>query len=321
MHASAASRIIAVANDEPIEGWTLPPRDFASALGRAGVPLVHQQRSGVARALYRALARAGLLRPISASRGVCIAPIAWANVGPAYPAAFRRELVPWIFDCWGPQFPAWERALRSQRCRLAFFSARAAADHFRNVIPGLDCRWLPEACDPARYSPGTPLHQRAIHVLELGRKHEPVHNAIRGPLEQAGKKHIYSLDGANTVLFSGVEALYAGLGDTAVALCYPKTVTHPAAAGGVETLTQRYFEVMGSGALAVGVSPAELRDLFGFDPVIPIDMRDPAGQLLEILANLHAHQAHADRCRARLLEVGTFDSRARDLLRVLSERP
>lgn len=310
-------------NDEPAEGWTLPPKLLGEALARAGVRPLHRQRTNLSRKMARAWSRTPLFRPFRRAGGRAggvIAPMCWGFDSFAFPDAMWRTLIPWGFDCWGPEFPRWEATLRRQRVPLAFFSARNAAEHFARAIQGLETVWLPEACDPSRFTPATPLHERAIKVLELGRKFERVHEKIREPLRARGHRHVYSLDGANTVLFAGLDALYAGLGDTAIALCFPKSVTHPEKAGGVETMTQRYLEFIGSGTLAVGTSPREIVDLFGFDPVVALDEKDPAGQILAMLDDLPAWQAHADRARARLLEVGTFDARARTMLAHLAQR-
>jgi hypothetical protein len=179
---------------------------------------------------------------------------------------------------------------------------------------------LPEACDPSRFDARKPLAARSLTVLELGRKLERVHARIVGPLREAEVAHRFATRGSSTILFPGVDGLYAGLADTAIALCYPKSDTHPDQAGGVETMTQRYLEFIGSGCLAVGRAPRELVDLFGFDPVIALDESDPAGHILAIARDLARWQAHADRCRARLLEVGTFDARAASMLAVLRQR-
>lgn len=317
--------LVVMMNDEPVEGWTLPPRLLGEALARAGVRPLHRQRTKLSRKVARGFVRTPLFRPMrgksaAAGGGGVIAAMCWASDSFAFPDALWRTLVPWCFDCWGPEFARWEAVLRRHRVALAFFSARDAANHFARAIPGMETVWLPEACDASRFMPGTPLHERSIKVLELGRKFERVHERIREPLREHGHRHVYSLDGANTVLFAGLDALFAGLGDTAMALCFPKTVTHPKKAGGVETMTQRYLEFIGSGTLAIGTSPREIVDLFGFDPVIALDETDPAGQILAILDDLPAWQAHADRARARLLEVGTFDTRARTMLEELGRR-
>lgn len=324
--------LVVMMNDEPVEGWTLPPKLLGEALARAGVRPLHRQRTPLSRTLARAFVRTPLFRPnlfrpslfrpfgTPKGSGGVIAPMCWGFDSFAFPDAMWRTLIPWGFDCWGPEFPRWEATLRKHKVPLAFFSARDAANHFARAISGLETIWLPEACDARLFSPQKPLAERSIKVLELGRKLERVHEKIREPLRERGHTHVYSLDGANTVLFAGVEALYKGLGDTALALCFPKSVTHPDKAGGVETMTQRYLEFIGSGTLPIGSSPREIVDLFGFDPVIALDERDPAAQILAILDDLPKWQAHADRARARFLEVGTFDTRAKAMLEHLAQR-
>ncbi|WP_200382537.1 hypothetical protein [Thiococcus pfennigii] len=74
-------------------------------------------------------------------------------------------------------------------------------------------------------------------------------------------------------------------------------------------MTQRYLEAIGSGCLIVGESPQEIIDLFGFDPVIPVDWKNPVKQLFNVLKSIESYQEHVDRCRLRFLEVGTFSSR------------
>jgi len=312
-------------SDGPEEGWTLPPKLFAEAVARAGVRALHRQRSHASRKIARVICKTGLVHVYGnghteSSRGGAIAPMCWGWDSMAFPDALWRTLIPWCFDCWGPEYARWEAAFRRHRVPLAFFSARQCAEHFANAIPEMETIWLPEACDPKRYSPELPLAQRSLHVLELGRKLEAVHSKIATPLRAMNAKHVFSLDGANTVLFKGLDALYKGLGDTVIGLCYPKVLTHPDKAGGVETMTQRYLEFIGSGCLAVGTSPREIVELFGFDPVITLDMNDPARQIISILGDLPRWQAHADRSRARLLEVGTFDARARAMLGVLAKK-
>jgi hypothetical protein len=225
-----------------------------------------------------------------------------------------------MFDCWGPQFPEWEALLRRHKVRLAFFTARAAAEHFARLIPGLKTHWLPEAQELSLLHPDRPLAQRSVHVLEMGRKFQTIHDKIREPLNKAGKTHVYDPPGGRSAsAVPGLDKLYERMGDSAVVICYPKTITHPDGAGGVETVTQRYLETIGSGSLVVGHCPRELEDLLGFNPVIELSKDDPAAHLLDVLGSLDRYQPIADLARAKMLEVGGFDARAIEMLRVIEE--
>lgn len=312
--------VVVLWDDQPPSTLNLLSKGMQDALAELGVPRARRRRTRAAQLLARVLGRAGLVRPLVARpRGRSITALAWASHAPLVPDAYWRRMIPWIWDCWGPQFPRWEALLRTHRIDTAFFTARDAARHFARTIPGLRSHWLPEACDPAKYRPEQPLAARGIHVLEAGRKHEAVHRRIRGPLADAGRSHRFALDGTRTPIFEGADAYFRGLGDTAIMLCFPKSVTHPDEAGGVETVTQRYFESIGSGCLTVGLCPGELRDLFGFDPVITLSGGDPAGHLLELLADIGSFQPHVERCRRRLQEVGSFRTRARQMLAMLTD--
>ena len=78
------------------------------------------------------------------------------------------------------------------------------------------------------------------------------------------------------VLFSSrhpdeLKDLVAGLANSRVSICFPQSITNPERCGKVETVTLRYFESMASKCLIVGKCPLELRDLFGYNPVIEVD--------------------------------------------------
>lgn len=309
---------------QPVNTINLLMHGLQEALIRAGVPAIRRERSRLGQAVASAVSRAKIMRPIGRRRRAMVGFVAWGSDSAVFPDAFWNELAPWIFDCWGPQFPRWEALLRRHRVRDAFFSARQAASHFERVIPGLRTHWLPEATEPRWLHPEKPLIERGTRVLEMGRSFARVHDAITEPLAARGVRHVYQRPGG-PFLFEGVDGLYRGIGDTAVMICYPKSTTNPEGAGGIETATQRYFESIGSRCIIAGECPAELRDLFGFDPVIALPAGGEAEALLEIVNNLGSYQAHVDRAYARLLEVGTFEARARELLetwaRVRGDRP
>lgn len=138
---------------------------------------------------------------------------------------------------------------------------------------------------------------------------------------------MYSAGGSEKPIYPTLDSLYQAFADTIISICYPKSITHPhgaqwaahpaCAAGTVQTLTQRYFETIGSGALAVGTCPRELSDLFGFNPVIELSLTDPAGHILEILKDPGVYQSHVEKCRVRLTETCTFAHRAKALVDAL----
>ncbi len=205
---------------------------------------------------------------------------------------------------------------RRHAIKDCFITSRQARDEFARTNTGIKFHWLPEATDPAQWSPRKLLHDRQIDVLELGRKHDNYHNAIVEALHSANKRHLYQPDSVQLV-FRTQDDLVSGYGDTKIAVCFPRSVTHPELAGGIETLTQRYFEAMASRCLIVGKCPEELSDLWGYNPIVEVDWCDPAEQLLSILENLDEYQSLVDKNHRRCLEIGTWNLRARTVMDVL----
>ena len=290
------------------------------SLAAAGVPAVQNARSGPVRALARALARAGMIRRIAdLSPTAYFAPIVNVSEGRLFPQAYFAEIVVYAFDCWPAFYRRWERLFRRHRMRLAFFSARASAEHFRARIPEMECLWQPEAVEPALYRGDKPLAERSIDVLELGRRWDPYHDKIVVPLAKAARVHRFQAT-PTQIIYPTFEEMVAGLGDAKVSVCFPSSLTHPHRSGDVETVTHRYFESMASRCVIVGRCPRELSDLFGYNPVIEADENDPAGQLEAILRDPSAHAELVERNHRRTLEVGTWDTRVKTILELLRER-
>ena len=269
--------------------------------------------------LSRALKKTRLLRNFIKIPGRSyIVPVPRLSEGNAFPICYFRDVVTWSFDCWPDKYEAWEAFFRRHRIRTAFISAKAAAEEMDRRLGDTRIVWLPEAADPAEYLPHKPLVAREIVVLELGRKADAYHDLIREHLYDRGLKHLYvGATGQN--IFGSRDDLAAGLGDTKISVCFPASLTHPQRSGGLETVTHRYFESIASSCLVVGRAPSELIELFGYNPVVEADLADPVAQLEDLLQNLDRYQEFVDDNYARLLEVGTWAARARQLLEHLAE--
>ncbi len=234
----------------------------------------------------KVLSRAGLLRNLSRnSQRIYLAPL----MGPAeyrlFPHSYFSETVVYCFDCWPSYYERWEAMFRRHRIRLAFFSAQQSAAHFAEQIPQMRSVWLPEATDPAAYDHRRPLRERGIDVLEVGRRYELWHQQVANGLHQKGLVHLFE-NPRGQLVFPTRERYAQGLGNSRISVCFPASLTTPERAGGVETVTHRYFEAMASGCLILGHCPQELLDLFGYNPVIEANMEASLEQLLAILTNI-----------------------------------
>ena len=300
--------------------WTYPVLGLEQALAAAGVRTIINQSSNSLRLLTRAMAQAGMVRNFwKSGKNIYLAIL----MGPAeyrlFPICYAKEAVVYCFDCWPAKYGRWEAFFRRNRIKLSFFSARRSAEYFSNSIPEMNSLWLPEAVDPKAYNNSRSLEGRSIDVLELGRRNDLFHQAISQHLKENHRVHLYEKE-KGQIIFPTREAMVNGLSDSKISVCFPSSMTHPERSGDVETVTYRYFEAMASGCLVLGKCPQELLDLFGYNPVIEADQEDPYGQIDEILSAPGRYQDLVYRNYQRLLEVGTWRSRANYMIDVIKQQ-
>lgn len=227
-----------------------------------------------------------------------------------FPTSLWTRFIPYFFDCWEPVFSRWESFFRRNRTALAFLTARDAAEHFQARFPSRRFLWLPESVDPAAHRCDVPLADRTIDVLELGRKYDQFHIRLAPILAASGMTHRFEKI-KGEIIFPTREDLISGLANTRISICFPQSLTDPMRCGKVETVTLRYFESIASKCLVVGKCPLELRDLFGYNPVVEVD--DPA-DVVDVVHRIAAYQPLVDRNYQRLLEVGTHSARVDSLI-------
>jgi hypothetical protein len=302
----------------PFSGvWDYTIFTLEASLDRAGMGRTRNLPSPIAVIAARALAKAGLVRNLrQRQERAYFAPIMALSEFRLVPVAYRYETIVYAFDCWPSAYDRWEAFFRRHNSRLALFTARLSADYFRGKVPGLETVWTPEATDPAAYDPGRTLVDRSIDVLELGRRDRDFHAAVTPVLAAAGHTHMYERE-PGEIIFRTRESLVEGLANSRISVCFPSSITHPERSGNVETVTHRYFESMAARCVLLGRCPRELSDLFGYNPVVEIE---GASDVLEVIGSIASHQPLVDRNYARLLQVGTWDVRVREILEVLAVR-
>jgi hypothetical protein len=202
---------------------------------------------------------------------------------------------------------------------VAFITARQSAERMRQRIPGLDAIWMPEGIDPARYRGDKPLKERSIHVLEMGRLYDRYHQQIQPHCSAVGYVHKFQ-PAPWQHAFQTEQEFYDGLADSKISICFPRCMTHPHLAGDVETLTLRYLESIACKCIIVGHCPAELRELFGYDPVVAADLNNANAQLDRILGDSEDYSDLLERNYERLLEVGAWETRMNKVRELLLDR-
>lgn len=299
--------------------WDYTIEYFEKALAESRLPAANQRSGLFFTLLARSLAKLGLLRTLGLSTGPgYFVPL----MGPAeyrlFPHCYVAESVVYCYDCWPAYYDRWEAIFKRHYIQLAFFSARQSANYFSKRIPKMRSVWLPEATDPLAFDRQRPLHEREIGVLEIGRRFDWWHQQVVSGLEYGGVAHHYE-NPRGKLVFPTRDQFVKGLGNSRISVCFPASLTTPARACDVETVTHRYFEAMAAGCLILGHCPAELEELFGFNPVIEVALENPLEQLLTILADIQTYQESVERNYQRLLEVGTWRVRVSTLGELLEQ--
>jgi len=213
----------------------------------------------------------------------------------------------YLFDAW-PQNHEKIRQF-SDACELdhLFISSSQGAAALGLLVKSAKCHWVPEGITPGDYYLAF-QPERDIDVLQLGRRYDKYHLMIAPELEKRGKKYLYEKQ-PGTVVFPTRLDYVEGLMRTKISICAPMSVTNPDRAGGIETMTVRYLQSMLSRCLIVGHAPAEMIQLFGYNPLIEIDYSDPAGQLLGLLDRMKDHEELIEKNYRAVRANHTWNSR------------
>lgn len=224
-----------------------------------------------------------------------------------FPDTIHHEIIPMIWDCWPQYRPMVEHWIRKHRVNAVVFTSSQTADYFRNKCKDINVFCITEGIDTSLYQAGPPLKNRTFDLLEYGSiKRNFFHHQVEGV------KHV-SRANAN-YLIDTFEHLTDTLSDSKIAITLPRCDTEPEVAQGVETLTQRYWEVMLSGCVPLGRAPKELVDLLGYNPVINLDREHADGQVMGIIHNIDEYQPLVDRNRETALRMAPWEIRMKQVM-------
>ena len=203
-----------------------------------------------------------------------------ARTAPWFMRAGRKSV--YLFDAWPARHGDIRYFVETWGIQYAFVSSSQAAERLSELSDRCTFIWVPEGIDSSRYQHRSFL-EKDIDVLQLGRRDDAHHALIAPALDRAGRAYLYEKEKGG-IIFPTREGFVDGLSRSRISICVPSSVTHPARAGDIETMTVRYLQSIMSKCLVVGRAPAEMIELFGYDPVVEVDMSDPAGQILDILS-------------------------------------
>lgn len=222
------------------------------------------------------------------------------------------ETIPFIWDCWPSMYDRIEKWFYKHNIRTAIFTSSITAEEIRQRSPDVNILHITEGIDTSVYHAGGSLVKRSIDFLEYGSKQR---NLFEKPLE--GINHVNSTSIITKMMTW--DDLLNTMSDAKVTLALPRCDIDQEVTGGVETLTQRFWEGMLSRSVLVGRAPKELTDLIGYNPVITLDRQNAEEQIKDIIAHIDDFQSLVDKNREVALTMAPWNIRIKKIMNWLTE--
>jgi hypothetical protein len=187
----------------------------------------------------------------------------------------------YVFDAWRNASARLKNFVETCEVNFLFVTSSQTVERYRASVGDCAVFWIPEGIDPSNYG-SRPFAERTIDVLHVGRRYDEYHEMIVEPLRHLNKVYLYEKQRGD-LIFPTRAGFIDGLSRSKVSICVPYSISHAPRPGATETMTARYLQSMASRCLVLGHAPDEMVRLFGYNPVVEIDMANPVEQIINIL--------------------------------------
>lgn len=213
----------------------------------------------------------------------------------------------YLFDAWPKDHIKITQFIEQYKIDYLFVTSSQATNKLKTLSQLTKIYWVPEGIDPSLYKQ-KPYAERSTDVLALGRKYDAYHEQICKPLDDLGYTYLYEKV-KGELIYPQREDFIQGLANSKISICVPSNITHPDRAGDIATMTIRYLQSIVSKCLIVGHAPAEMIELFGYNPVIEIDHEKPVEQIVDILSNYENYISLIEKNYLIVISDHTWQSR------------
>lgn len=224
-----------------------------------------------------------------------------------FPDYIRYEIIPMIWDCWPNHYQKVVKWLKKHNVKSAIFTSSQSAQHIQQELQGLKILVITEGIEVSEYKQGKDLVYRNIDLLEYGSLER---NFFREYV--AGITHV-NRNNENGRLRTKAK-LIDSISDAKVCIALPRCDVDNEFTGGIETLTQRFWEGMLSRCVLLGRAPKELIDLIGYNPVVNLDRDNAKEQVVNIIDNIDEYQELVDKNRETALRMASWEIRMKKVM-------
>jgi hypothetical protein len=220
---------------------------------------------------------------------------------PIWAASFLRGMVrrsAFVVDAWKPSIGKIGALAVAQRLNPCFVPFLEGCEALRKRFPGGRFEWLPWGVDTVNFD-APEGGKRDIFAYWMGRRHEPLHQAMLRYCQRHGLEYRYTKRPGE---FGDPAELGRFIGRCQYFMVTPPDLDNPARTGGFSPFVMRYLEGLSVGARLLGVLPSsgEYQLLLPRDAIL--EVAPDGSDLAERLDADHADpSARAAVARARAL--------------------
>jgi len=173
---------------------------------------------------------------------------------PIWAATWLRGIVrrsAFVVDAWKPSLAKIGALAVAQRLNPCFVPFLEGCDTLRKRFPAGRFEWMPFGVDTANFD-APPGGKRDVFAYWMGRRHEPLHQALLSYCQRHGLEYRYTRRPGE---FADPAELGRFIGRCRYFLVTPPDLDNPARTGGFSPFVMRYLEGLSAGARLLGVLP------------------------------------------------------------------
>jgi|GEM_PF-2398910 len=165
-----------------------------------------------------------------------------------------------ILDAWKPSLTKIGLVATLERLDPCFVAYREATVELKRRFPLAKFVWLPFGAYTDVFYPRK--EEKSIFAFWLGRRYEPLHQALLAYCEPRGLKYVYSQGGGLTT-----EEVGRLTSSAQYYVATPPDLDQPKRTGGFSPLVMRYYEGLAAGTRLLGVLPRSGE----YESILPLD--------------------------------------------------